>query len=59
MAATIYTLEDVLKASAASAGEARRLADICPEYSSALTRYAQGIEEARETLIRRTRLDAG
>lgn len=55
MAATNYTLEDVLKASAASASEARRLADICPEYSSVLTRYAEGIEEARESLIRRTR----
>lgn len=54
MAAITYTLEDVLRASPASASEARRLAGICPEYSPVLTRYAEGIEEAREALIRRT-----
>lgn len=55
MAATTYTLEDVLKASAASASEARRLAEICPDYSSLLTRYAEGIEAAQELLIHKMR----
>lgn len=57
MAAITYTLEDVLKASAASVSEARRLAAICPEYTSVLNRFAEGVEQAQTDLLRRTRTD--
>ena len=49
------TVEIILTLTTASADEARRLAELCPLYSDALTRFEKGVRQAQQEMIRKIR----